>query len=52
MLKNNLANGYHISQEEAEKWLKKAGFDWKIRAQELSVDNWQKILETKGGNVV
>ena len=52
MLKNNLANGYHIPPEEAEKWLKKAGFDLKIRAQELSVGNWLKILEMKRGNVV
>ncbi|KKR19080.1 MAG: Ribosomal RNA small subunit methyltransferase A, partial [Parcubacteria group bacterium GW2011_GWE2_39_37] len=37
MLKNNLAGGYHISQTEAAERIKKAGFDEKIRAQELSV---------------
>jgi 16S rRNA A1518/A1519 N6-dimethyltransferase RsmA/KsgA/DIM1 with predicted DNA glycosylase/AP lyase activity len=44
MLKNNLAAGYHISQEEAEKKIKKCGFNAKIRAQELSVDDWVKLF--------
>lgn len=44
MLKNNLANGYHISQEEAGKKLEKCGFNVKIRSQELSVDNWIKLF--------
>jgi len=44
MLKNNLASGYHISQEEAGKRIEKAGFNVKIRAQELSVDNWIKLF--------
>ena len=46
MLKNNLANGYHISHEKAEDRLKRAGFSGKIRAQELSVDDWLKLLES------
>jgi len=45
MLKNNLAAGYHISQQEAENKLKKAGFDIKIRAQELSVKDWARLFE-------
>ncbi|MCK4554612.1 ribosomal RNA small subunit methyltransferase A [Candidatus Parcubacteria bacterium] len=45
MLKNNLANGYHISQQEAEDKLKKADFDIKIRAQELSVEDWARLFE-------
>ena len=45
MLKNNLANGYYISQSEAEDKLKKADFDIKIRAQELSVEDWVKLFE-------
>jgi 16S rRNA (adenine1518-N6/adenine1519-N6)-dimethyltransferase len=45
MLKNNLANGYHISTTESEEKIKKAGFQTKIRAQELSVDDWKKLLE-------
>ena len=48
MLKNNLANGYHISQEEAESRLQKAGFNIKIRAQELSVDDWAKLFKFFG----
>ncbi|HED37081.1 MAG TPA: ribosomal RNA small subunit methyltransferase A, partial [Ignavibacteria bacterium] len=34
MLKNNLANGCHITREEAEQWLKKSGLSPKVRAQE------------------
>ncbi len=44
MLKNNLANGYHISQQEAEDKLKKADLDIKIRAQELSVEDWIRLF--------
>jgi 16S rRNA (adenine1518-N6/adenine1519-N6)-dimethyltransferase len=43
MLKNNLAAGFRISQTEAEKRIIKAGFNGKIRAQELSVDDWLKL---------
>ncbi|MFH1661488.1 MAG: 16S rRNA (adenine(1518)-N(6)/adenine(1519)-N(6))-dimethyltransferase RsmA [Candidatus Falkowbacteria bacterium] len=45
ILKNNLANGFHISQDEAGDILKKAGFDLKIRAQELSVKDWIRLLK-------
>jgi len=44
MLKNNLAAGFHITPEEAGKKIKKAGFNPKIRAQELSVENWVKLF--------
>jgi len=44
MLKNNLAAGLQISQKEAEKRLKKTGFSLKIRAEELSVKEWGKLL--------
>lgn len=44
MLKNNLAAGYHISNQEADNLLKLAGFNQKIRAQELSVDDWLKLF--------
>ena len=40
MLKNNLASGFQIDQKEVEKKLEQAGFNNKIRAQELSVDDW------------
>ena len=44
MLKNNLANGYHIGQKQTEDWLKRSGFNEKIRAQEMSVDDWVFLL--------
>ncbi len=44
MLKNNLAAGYYITPEEAEKRVKKAGFNPKIRVQELSLEDWVKLL--------
>ena len=40
MLKNNLANDYYNIEDK----LKKNNFNPKIRAQELSVDNWKKIF--------
>lgn len=46
MLKNNLANGLHISQEEVVKVILRAGLSEKVRVQELSVENW-KILYKK-----
>lgn len=46
MLKNNLAGGYHISQAEAEERIIKAGFEGKIRAQELSVEDWGRLLKS------
>lgn len=45
MLKNNLASGYQLSQEEVVARLKQAGFNEKIRAQELSVEDWVRLLE-------
>ena len=45
MLKNNLANGFHIDQKEIEEKIVKAGFNPKIRAQELSVEDWKKLLK-------
>ncbi len=45
MLKNNLANGFHIADEEATEKIVKAGFKVSVRAQELSVEDWVKLLE-------
>lgn len=45
MLKNNLAGGFHLSHEEAEQMIEKAGLNAKIRAQELSIKNWLKLFE-------
>ena len=44
MLKNNLAAGYQIDQKEVNNLLKTAGFSKKVRAQELSVKDWQKLF--------
>ncbi|MBI2459322.1 MAG: ribosomal RNA small subunit methyltransferase A [Parcubacteria group bacterium] len=44
MLKNNLAAGLKISQETAKNKIISAGFNQKIRAQELSVDDWLKLF--------
>jgi len=44
MLKNNLANGYHIKTSEALARIKLAHFSENIRAQELSVEDWKKLL--------
>jgi len=44
MLKNNLAAGYQISQNEVEKKLKSLNFSAKVRAQELSVQDWLKLF--------
>ena len=52
MLKNNLAAGFHVSQKTAEKWLTSAGFGQKIRAQELSVEDWIRLLGEVGRNMV
>ncbi len=43
MLKNNLAAGFKINQAEAENKIVKAGFNPKIRAQELSVEDWLRL---------
>jgi 16S rRNA (adenine1518-N6/adenine1519-N6)-dimethyltransferase len=45
MLKNNLSVGYSIDQKEAEEKIVKAGFSAKIRAQELSVEDWKDLLK-------
>ncbi|MFH0955910.1 MAG: 16S rRNA (adenine(1518)-N(6)/adenine(1519)-N(6))-dimethyltransferase RsmA, partial [Candidatus Falkowbacteria bacterium] len=44
MLKNNLAAGFKMSQNEAENKISKAGFNPKVRAQELSVGDWLKLF--------
>ncbi|MDO9399424.1 MAG: 16S rRNA (adenine(1518)-N(6)/adenine(1519)-N(6))-dimethyltransferase RsmA [bacterium] len=44
MLKNNLANGYKIEPNEVENKLKNIGLDVKIRAENLSVNNWIKLF--------
>jgi 16S rRNA (adenine1518-N6/adenine1519-N6)-dimethyltransferase len=43
VLSNNLSSSFHISKQEAEEKIKKAGIDPGSRAQELSVDDWKKL---------
>lgn len=45
MLKNNLSAGFRISASIAEERIKKAGFNEKIRAQNLAVNDWLKLFE-------
>ncbi|MDP2736700.1 MAG: rRNA adenine N-6-methyltransferase family protein, partial [bacterium] len=52
MLKNNLAAGFKISQDKAENKITKAGFNSKVRAQELSVDDWFKLVSEFIENIV
>ena len=44
MLKNNIASGLQIDQNEVIKKLKKVGLDNKIRAQELSLNKWKELF--------
>jgi len=44
-LANNLSAGLHIPRAKIEEVLKHLGFSEKVRAQELSVENWLKLLE-------
>lgn len=46
MLKNNLGSGLKISNQEAEKLLISAGLDIHVRAEDLSVLDWQKLFAT------
>ncbi len=46
MLKNNLSGCYQIPQEKVIKIIKKAGLDTKVRAQELSIYDWNKLFES------
>lgn len=46
-LANNLAAGFQITTKEAVGWLAKAGFPETIRAQELGVEDWVKLLKSK-----
>lgn len=44
---NNLKNGFDLTQEEASTWLEIAGVKRKSRAQELGVEDWVRLLESK-----
>jgi 16S rRNA (adenine1518-N6/adenine1519-N6)-dimethyltransferase len=42
-LHNNLSGGLHLSDEKIKEVLIRLGFDPKIRAQDLSVEDWMKL---------
>lgn len=42
---NNLKNGYHLTQEEVEKWLQMAGIKKTARAQELGIGDWIRLVQ-------
>lgn len=44
MLKNNLAAGLKIDGKIIEKELEKCGLDLKVRAEALTLSNWQKLF--------
>jgi 16S rRNA (adenine1518-N6/adenine1519-N6)-dimethyltransferase len=44
MLKNNLSGGLQKPMEEVVKAIKSVGLDEKMRAQELSVNDWVKLF--------
>jgi 16S rRNA (adenine1518-N6/adenine1519-N6)-dimethyltransferase len=44
MLKNNLAGGLKISAKEIEAKLVKLGVGAKVRAEDLSVEDWKRLL--------
>ena len=44
-LLNNLSAGLQIEKKEAEKFLNQTEIDLKVRAQELSIEQWEKLME-------
>lgn len=44
-LVNNFSSGFQLDKEQSEKILLKAGIDTNVRAQELSLDDWEKLIE-------
>jgi len=52
MLKNNLAAGLKMKSSELEKEIIKLGLDPKIRAEQLSLENWRKLVAAFSSFVV
>ncbi len=48
-LANNLSSGLHLSKEEVAAKLSEAGLDANIRAQALSVADWERVVEVFSG---
>jgi 16S rRNA (adenine1518-N6/adenine1519-N6)-dimethyltransferase len=45
-LRSSLAGGLGMSKDEVDKWLKQAGIDAELRAQNLSLKDWHKLYKT------
>lgn len=45
-LRSSLSGGLHISKPDADALLEKAGIDGDLRAQALSITDWQKLFTT------
>jgi len=52
MLKNNLASGLKILNSEAENLLTSVGLDRQVRAEDLSVSDWQKLFAASRNSVL
>lgn len=52
MLKNNLAAGLRLKSSEVEKEIIKLGLDPKVRAEELAIENWKKLVAALSSFVV
>ncbi len=50
-LANNLSAGLNIDKKETEKILSKAGINLNARAQELRLEDWEKLEEMIWGNI-
>jgi len=47
-LVNNLSSSFHLNKKEVEEKIKKIGLNPKVRAQELSVEEWKKLTKLFG----
>lgn len=46
MLRGSLAGGLHLGKAETEQWLKRAGIDGNLRAQNLGLKDWHQLYKT------
>ncbi len=46
-LRSSLAGGFHLSKPATDEWLKRAGISVEARAQELSIDQWERLRTTR-----
>jgi 16S rRNA (adenine1518-N6/adenine1519-N6)-dimethyltransferase len=47
---SNLANGLHMERAKVEEWFNDLGLDTNLRAQDLSIANWQQLLSKQSGS--